>query len=92
MQLIKYMFCSTEKLSVFRLGFNTKQCFLQENISPFLAFAKITNYNLFTTLTELPRLLALTSFFFPVALRPNAGHGLLILEVSRLHTMTRHSR
>jgi len=30
--------------------------------------------------------------FFPVALRPNAGHGLLILEVSRLHTTTRHSR
>jgi hypothetical protein len=27
-----------------------------------------------------------------VALRPNAGHGLLILEVSRSHTMTLHSR
>ena len=25
-------------------------------------------------------------FFFPVALRPKAGHGLLILEVSRSHT------
>jgi len=25
-------------------------------------------------------------FFFSVALRPNAGHGLLILEVSRSHT------
>ena len=25
-------------------------------------------------------------FFFPVALRPSAGHGLLILEVSRSHT------
>jgi hypothetical protein len=23
--------------------------------------------------------------FFPVALRPNAGHGLLILQVSRSH-------
>ena len=38
---------------------------------------------------------ALDSFFklifFPVALRPNAGHGLLILEVSRSHT-TYHSR
>jgi hypothetical protein len=29
---------------------------------------------------------------FAVALRPNAGHGLLILEVSRLHTTTHHSR
>ena len=28
----------------------------------------------------------------PVALRPNAGQGLLILEVSRSHTMTHHSR
>jgi len=29
----------------------------------------------------------------PVALRPNAGHGLLILEVSRSHTTTtQHSR
>ena len=30
--------------------------------------------------------------FFSVALRPNAGHGLLILEVSRSHTTTQHSR
>ena len=30
--------------------------------------------------------------FFSVALRPNAGHGLLILEVSRSHTTTYHSR
>ena len=29
---------------------------------------------------------------FAVVLRPNAGHGLLILEVSRSHTMTHHSR
>jgi len=28
----------------------------------------------------------------PVALQPNAGYGLLILEVSRSHTMTHHSR
>jgi hypothetical protein len=27
-------------------------------------------------------------FFYPVALRPNAGHGLLILEVSRSYTTT----
>ena len=31
-------------------------------------------------------------FFFAVALRPNTGHGLLILEVSRSHTTTHHSR
>ena len=30
--------------------------------------------------------------FFSVVLRPNAGHGLLILEVSRSHTTTQHSR
>ena len=27
-------------------------------------------------------------FFFSVVLRPKAGHGLLILEVSSSHTMT----
>ena len=31
-------------------------------------------------------------FFLPVVLRPNAGHGLLIPEVSRSHTTTHHSR
>jgi hypothetical protein len=31
-------------------------------------------------------------FLFLVALRPKAGHGLLILEVSRSHTTTHHSR
>ena len=30
--------------------------------------------------------------FFPVALRSNAGHGLLILEVSKSHKTTHHSR
>ena len=30
--------------------------------------------------------------FFPVALRPNAAHGLLILDVSRSNTTTHHSR
>jgi len=28
----------------------------------------------------------------PLALRPNAGHGLLIVDVSRSHTTTHHSR
>ena len=31
-------------------------------------------------------------FFLPVALRPNVGYGLLILEVYRSHAMTHHSR
>jgi len=31
-------------------------------------------------------------FFSPVALRPNAGQCLLILEISRSHTTTHHSR
>ena len=30
--------------------------------------------------------------FFPVALKSNAKHGLLIVEVSRSHTTTYHSR
>jgi len=34
----------------------------------------------------------LLHFFSAVALRPNAGHGLLILEVSRSHITTHHSR
>jgi hypothetical protein len=33
-----------------------------------------------------------STFFSSVALRPNAGHGLLIHEVSRSHTTTHHSR
>jgi len=33
----------------------------------------------------------LTIRFFFVTLRPNAGHGLLILEVSRSHTTTYQS-
>jgi len=32
-----------------------------------------------------------THVLFPVALRPNADNGLLILEVSRSHTTTHHS-
>jgi hypothetical protein len=35
---------------------------------------------------------ATDEIFFFVALRPNAGQGLLIHEVSRPHTTTRHSR
>jgi hypothetical protein len=38
-----------------------------------------------------PQTRVIFDFFF-VALRPNAGHGLLILEVSRSHTTTHHSQ
>ena len=31
-------------------------------------------------------------FFLLVVLRPNEGHGFLILEVFRCHTTTHHSR
>jgi len=31
-------------------------------------------------------------FFFPMVLRPNASHGLLILEVSKSHITIYHSR
>jgi hypothetical protein len=34
--------------------------------------------------------LLLLLFFFAVALRPNAGHDLLILEVFRSHATTHH--
>ena len=40
---------------------------------------------------SLVALLTKVHFFFSVALRPTAGHGLLILEVSRSHK-THHSR
>jgi len=33
-----------------------------------------------------------SKLFFLVALRPNAGHGLTILEVSRSHTTTHYSQ
>jgi len=59
-----------------------------------LCFAKVTKL-LKLQLSEddadtLKRVGVLTFFF--VALRPNAGHGLFILEVSRSHTTTLHSR
>jgi hypothetical protein len=38
------------------------------------------------------RVLDIEGFFFAVALRLNAGHSFLILEVSRSYTTTHHSR
>jgi len=35
---------------------------------------------------------ALCIYTFPVSLWPNAGHGLLILEVSKSHTTTQQSQ
>jgi len=48
--------------------------------------------NIKTGLSVQYRVFPRLSFFFPVTVRPNAGHGLLILEVSRSHTTTHHSR
>ena len=42
---------------------------------------------IFTPIIRISRL-----YFFSVALQPNAGHGLLILQVSRSHTTTLHRR
>ena len=42
-------------------------------------------------MSDIPRVYIYIYFFF-WALRPNAGHCLLILEVSRSHTTTHHSR
>jgi len=39
-----------------------------------------------------PLTASLNDHIFFVALRPNAGHGLLILEISRSHTTTHHIR
>ena len=43
-------------------------------------------------LNQLRHRVPLYMYFFAVALRPNAGHGLLILEVFLDHTTTHHSR
>jgi len=51
-------------------------------------------YNLFATLKQQNAqyfFLYIYLFFF-LALRPNAGHGRLVLEVPRSHTATHHSR
>jgi len=48
-------------------------------------------YKLGLTVKKAYKLLSLL-IFFSVALRPNAGHGLLIDEVSRSHITTHHSR
>jgi len=43
-------------------------------------------------ITASKEIVLLKIMFFFVALRPNAGHGLHILEVSTSHTTTHHSR
>jgi len=42
--------------------------------------------------SDIRRLKINLGWFFHVALCPNAGQGLLILEVSRSHATTHHSR
>jgi len=54
---------------------------------------KVYRLQLVMSLNPTTEIIASNHYFFPpVALRPNAGHGLLILEVSRSHTTTHHSR
>jgi len=53
---------------------------------PYMTHSSNTNsFNVLTVSTYLKLLVKIyyekSSFFFPVPLRPNAGHGLLILEV-----------
>jgi len=57
-----------------------------------LVYMNVTHSTQFTCLTGcITPSLSLQAFFFSVALRPNAGHGLLILEVSRSHNDVPHS-
>jgi len=49
------------------------------------------NNCIFPPLKDVTDTVQLSVHFLFVALRPNAGHGLLILEVSRSHTTTQHS-
>ena len=57
------------------------------NMSTFVVVTFITQWG-----KSASNFVAISSFFYSVALRPNAGHGLLILEVTRSHTTTHHSR
>jgi len=49
-------------------------------------------YSLLLTVERISIFNCTYNTFFFVALRPNAGHCLLIFEVSRSHTTTQHSR
>jgi hypothetical protein len=80
-------------------------CQIAENINPdtrrteYLMSQSSTPLHIFASFSWSPlskllvfdKLLILLLLLF-VALRPNAGHGLLILEVSRSQTTTHHSR
>jgi hypothetical protein len=45
-----------------------------------------------TNILKIKKILFYVHIFSPVALRPNAGHDLLSLEVARSHTTTHDSR
>jgi hypothetical protein len=58
-----------------------------------LSFRPVTTFHKSILFPARPSCFKLLLLFpFVVAPRPNAGHGLLILEVSRSHTTTFHSR
>ena len=64
-------------------------------VPKYLNFAPLSNNSLPTFLcVVLSRMYVCNTwvYFIFVALRPNAGHGLLFVEVSRSHTTTHHSR
>jgi len=55
----------------------------EEQVQVFGLLGYRTNWRIFTIVYK---------YFSPVGLRPNAGYGLLIHEVSRSHTTTHHVR
>jgi len=56
------------------------------------AYLVLLNKQHYITLCKSTTSTILIGHYFSVALRPSAGHGLLILDVSRSHTTTHHSR
>ena len=57
-----------------------------------VSVAKYSHLQGVTVLDETCSVLSkISDVFFPLAPRPNVGHGLIILEVSRSHTTTQHT-
>ena len=56
------------------------------------AFKTISDTDIWNSDDGVPHLESIILAFFLVALRPNLGHDLLILEVSGSHTTTHYSR
>ena len=80
-----------------------KRCVERLGLNPLLSLYIARNYTYYYVLTSTSSFSLRADFtikrrgnknyyFFSVALRPNAGHGPLILDVSRSHKTTHHSR